>query len=121
MKKLKLNLKRIMSPILVLLGFMFIVSSCGPMPPGPPGPPPRLFGPGVGPEGVWFLLLLAIVGVAFWATQHRSNNSNNNVTNDKKEEKAGTNLLDELTKRFESLEKRLDKLEEKISEIKKQK
>jgi len=119
MKKLKLNLKRIMFSILVLLGLMFTVSSCGPMPPGPPGPPPRLFGPGIGPEGVWFILLLAVVGVAFWVTQHRSNNSNN--IQERKEERAGTNLLDELIKRFESLEKRLDKLEERISEIKNQK
>ena len=119
MKKLKLNLKRIITSILVLLGLMFTISSCGPTPPGPPGPPPRLFGLGLGPEGIWFILLLAIVGVAFWVTQHRSNNSNN--LREEKEERTGINLLDELTKRFDSLERRLDKLEERISEIKKQK
>ncbi|GEM_PF-1942670 len=111
-KKLKLNLgvdlKRIIFSVLIPLGLMSIISACGPM---PPGPPPRLFGPIFGPEGVWFILLLAIVGVAFWVTQQRSH------VNDKpnKEE----DLLGSLIKRFDSLERRLDKLEKELSEIKK--
>ncbi len=111
MKNLKFKLvpNPFSTALIVTLLFLLVLCSCGPM---PPGPPPRLLGPGLGPEGVWFILLLAIAGIAFWVTQHKDHSRSDRENFDK-------DSPDYLLKRLNSLESRLERIERLLSELKK--